>query len=63
MNKPDSTPVTPHDGADDNVPEHGNRRRAFLIWALMLGATSPDVVTERVLAEIEGDAATDEGAA
>jgi hypothetical protein len=42
------------------APEHHNDRRAFLVWALMLGAIPPERVTERVLEElaqtIEGDA-------
>ncbi len=38
-------------------PEHRNDRRRFLIWALMIGAVPPQRVTERVLAEVEAEAA------
>ena len=41
------------DDPDVNLPEHRGRRRAFLMWALMLGATTPERVVERVVAEIE----------
>ena len=39
------------------APEHGNDRRAFLIWACMLGAVPPERVAERVLAEVESEVA------
>jgi hypothetical protein len=41
-------------GLDARVegPEHGNDRRKFLIFALMLGAVPPQRVVERVIAEI-----------
>ena len=38
-------------------PEHRNQRRRFLVWALMLGATKPEVVVDRIVAEIEREAA------
>jgi hypothetical protein len=37
-------------------PEHGNDRRRFLVWALMLGAVPPERVVERVIAEVESEA-------
>ena len=36
------------------APEHRNDRRRFLVWALMLGATTPDRLTARIVAEVEG---------
>ena len=38
-------------------PEHGNDRRRFLVWALMLGAVPPERVVERIVAEVESEAA------
>lgn len=35
------------------APEHHNDRRAFIVWALMLGVIPPERVTERVLEELE----------
>ena len=36
------------------APEHGSNRRAFLIWALMLGVVEPQRVVERVVRDVEG---------
>lgn len=43
---------------DDQVeaPEHRGDRRRFLCWALMIGATSPQVVADRIVDEIEREA-------
>ncbi len=38
-------------------PEHRNDRRRFLIWCLMVGAVKPDVVTTRIVDEIERETA------
>ena len=38
------------------IPEHNGDRRAFLIWACMLGAVPPERVVERVIAEVESEA-------
>jgi len=39
----------------DDGPEHCNDRRRFLVWAVMLGATSPERMTERVLEDLNRD--------
>lgn len=43
----------PADHTAPEAPEHKGDRRRFLVWALMLGATTPDRLTERIVAEIE----------
>jgi hypothetical protein len=39
----------------EDFEHHGDRRR-FLIWCLMAGFTTPEVVAERIVAEIEKEA-------
>ena len=39
-------------------PEHNGDRRRFLVWALMLGAVPPERVVERIVAEVESEAAS-----
>lgn len=46
---PDDQPEPPE------LPQFRNRR-AFLIWALMIGAVPPQRVVERIVAEVEGEA-------
>ena len=42
------------DGDPPEAPEHHNDRRAFLIWACMLGAVPPEKrVVERIVEEVE----------
>ena len=38
------------------APEHRNERRAFLVWACMLGAVPPERIVERVLEDIASEA-------
>jgi len=44
--------------AEPEQPEHNGDRRRFLVWALMLGAIPPERVVERIVAEVEGEAAS-----
>jgi hypothetical protein len=44
---------TDADRSTSEAPEHRGDRRRFLVWALMLGATTPERVVERVVAELE----------
>jgi hypothetical protein len=41
------------DDPDRDLPEHRGRRRAFIAWALMLGAIPPERMVERIVAELE----------
>jgi hypothetical protein len=43
--------------ADADPPQFRNRR-AFLIWACMIGVVPPERVVERVVAEVESEVAT-----
>jgi len=40
------------------APEHRGERRAFLIWACMIGAVPPSRVVERIVAELEREASS-----
>jgi hypothetical protein len=40
---------------DEEQPEHRGDRRRFLIWALMIGATTPDRVVARVVADVNAE--------
>ena len=40
------------------LPEHGGERRRFLCWAVMCGFAKPERLTERIVAEIESEAAS-----
>ena len=48
----------PVDHTAPEQPEHLGDRRRFLVWALMLGATTPDRLTERIVAEIDDEVRT-----
>ena len=39
-------------GTMPEAPKHRGERRAFLIWALMIGAVPPARVVERVVGEV-----------
>lgn len=41
---------------DAEQAEHNGERRRFLIWACMLGATPPQRVVDRIVAEVEAEA-------
>ncbi len=40
-------------GEQLEAPEHNSERRRFIVWALMLGATTPAVVSELIVADCE----------
>ena len=42
----------------DEQPEHHGDRRRFLVWACMLGVVKPERVVERIVAELETEAAS-----
>ena len=42
--------------AEPDVPQAFRNRRAFLIWALAIGAIPPERVVERVISEVEREA-------
>ena len=46
------------DEASPEEPEHRNERRPFLVWACMLGAVPPQRIVERIVSEIENEAAS-----
>jgi len=51
------TESQPGDPSTGDEPEHRNDRRRFLIWSCMLGVVRPERVTERIVAELEREAA------
>jgi len=55
VSAPAARPVPDPVAPPADAPEHHNDRRAFLVWALMLGAIPPERVAERVLADLEGE--------